>query len=376
MRTRPLAPLLLLLVVTGCGTTATQVAPTASSVPSTVAGTPSTVAGTPSPALTPTPTSTATPTSARTPAPTSTAVPTSTPAPSPAPIPSLSASGGGVIAFASREGSEPQVYVMNADGSGRAQVTGGTKGGYEPGWSPDGTKIVFQYSGLQVADLATGGIVRLPLTGKSKDLPNEYLVKPAWSPDGRWIAFINESGTRGDIYLVRPDGTDMRRLTDTDDVSRDGDLVWSPDGKQLAYSAYRTGNIEIYVLDVDGALQGGAASAQLTDTLPPDRNLVTSWSPDGKRLAFSSDRDGNAEIYLMNVDGSDVVRLTKDPASDTEADWSPDGRLIAFTSDRDGNRDVYVLDVGEAIKDPDNASGTRLTDQPGDDVGPAWRPVR
>jgi len=365
MRRHRLILALSLVVVTGCGSTATSVAPTASSIPSTVAGSPS-------PAPTPAPTAATTPT------PTSTRPPTSTPAPSPspAPIPSHSGSGGGAIAFASREGSEWQVYVMNADGSEPTMATAGTRGGYEPGWSPDGTKIVFQYGGLQIVDLAAGGILRLPLAGKSDALPNEYLVKPAWSPDGEWIAFLNESGTQGDIYLVRPDGTDLRRLTESDDISRDGNLVWSPDGTKLAYSAVRSGGIEIHVLDVEGAPPGDAAGQRLTDSLPPVRNLVTSWSPDGTRLAFSSDRDGNAEIYLMDVDGSDVVRLTNDPASDTEADWSPDGRLIAFSSDREGNRDIYVLDVAEATQNADDASVGRLTDQPGDDVGPAWRPAR
>ena len=361
MRTDVAILVLLPLAVMGCGTTTTPAAPTASYIAPTVTDTPP-------PTGTPAPTSTATPTPTRTPA------PTSAPSPSPVPIPALSGSGGGVIALASWEASDWQIYVMNADGSGQARVTVGIKGGYEPNWSPDGTKIVFQYGGLKVADIATGGIQAIPLGVEKDNLPNQYLVKPAWSPDGEWIAFLNESGTQGDVYLIRPDGTGLRRLTDSNDVSRDGDLVWSPDGKQLAYSAHRTGNIEIYVLDVAGALQGEAASRQLTDSKPPVRNLVTSWSPDGSRIAYSSDRDGNAEIYMVNVDGSDSVRLTDDPASDTEPDWSPDGKLIAFSSNRDGDGEIYVLDVGEAIQDASNASARRLTSHPGDDVGPVWMP--
>jgi len=264
---------------------------------------------------------------------------------------------------------------MNADGSGQMRVTVNVKGGYEPNWSPDGTQLVYQYGGLWIADIATGEISRIPLSVKGNNLPNEYLVKPAWSPAGEWIVFLNENGTRGDIYLIRPDGTDLRRLTDSNDISRDGNLVWSPDGKQLAYSAYRTGNIEIFVMDVESALQGKVASRQLTDNPPPVRNLVTSWSPDGSRLAFSSDRDRNTEIYLMNVDGNHVVRMTNNPASDTEPRWSPDGKQIAFSSTRDGNVEIYVLDVEEALQGTDDASARRLTDHPGDDVGPVWKPV-
>jgi Tol biopolymer transport system component len=315
-----------------------------------------------------TPTSTPSPT--QTPPPTATSVPTITPTITPA----LTGSGGGVIAYVSLESNDWQIYVMNADGSGLRKVTIGVRGGYEPNWSLDGTKIIFQYGGLWIADIASGEISQIPLSVKGNNLPNEYLVKPAWSPNGEWIAFLNESGTRGDIYLIRPDGTDLRRLTDSNDISRDGNLVWSPDGKQLAYSAYSDGNIEIYIMDVESALQGATASRQLTDSPTRTWNLVTSWSSDGSRLAFSSDRDGNTEIYLMNLDGSNVVRLTNNPASDAQPAWSPDGKQIAFSSDRDGNVEIYVLDVEEALQSADDATVRRLTDRPGDDMGPVWKP--
>ncbi len=314
-----------------------------------------------------------------------TTIPTSTPPPPPTvsllptftptspPIPSMTGSGGGVIVFASWQKNDWQVHIINADGSGERRVD--NRHGYEPNWSPDGSKIIFQYEGLWIADLASGEITKVPVSVAGNNLPNEYMVKPAWSPDGQWIALLNESGMFGDLYLVHPDGTTLTRLTTTNDISRDGNLVWSPDGSRIAYSAERDGNIEIYLLDVAAAIQGNEAAEQLTSTESPVRNLVTSWAHDGSRLAFSSDRDSNTEIYIMQPDGSDIVRLTNNPSFDGEPAWSPDGERLAFSSDRDGNFEIYVLNVAAAMQNTDDSNATRLTDQPGDDVGPVWMPA-
>jgi Tol biopolymer transport system component len=195
-------------------------------------------------------------------------LPTKTPSPAGPTSTSISAptdSDEGLIAFASWKNDDWQIHVMNADGTGDQRVD--DRHGYEPNWSPDGKKIIFQYSGLWIADLASGVLTDVPLSVAGNNLPNEYMVKPAWSPDEQWIAFLNESGLEGDLYLVHPDGTNLQRLTTTDDISRDGNLVWSPDGKYIAYSANRDGNIEIYLLDVASAQQGNEYAQQLTETV-------------------------------------------------------------------------------------------------------------
>jgi Tol biopolymer transport system component len=355
--------LCLIFLLAGCGKTSAVVTPIPSSAPS-ATYLQSTVTSIPPspPRLTPTRTVTSVP------SPTSTLTPTL--------FPTLSGSGGGVLAYTFMQNSNVQIYLINADGSKPTQLTVGGQGGVEPSWSPDGKKLVFQNNGLWIADGTTGKVSSLPTPA---DLENRWRVKPAWSPDGEWIAFNNENGTLGDIYLIRPDGTDLRRLTNTGDISRDGNLVWSPDSKEIAYSADRDGNIEIYVLNVAEALISleGSNQSPLTSTTNGTgiKNLVSSWSPDGVRIALSSNRDGNSEIYVMDSDGNNLVRLTNNPAFDKEPAWSPDGNRIAFSTDRNGNFDIYVMSVKQSIAGNGIPAVLRLTTSPSEDLGPVWRLV-
>ena len=135
-------------------------------------------------------------------------------------------------------------------------------------------------------------------------------------------------------------------------------LMPTPDGARIVFSSGRDGNYEIYVMNADGSNQTRLTNDQNYDYSP-------SWSPYGARIAFRSERDGNFEIYVMNADGSGQIRLTEDPGDDWHPSWSPDGTKIAFYSNRDGNYEFYVMNV-------DGSNQTRLTDDPAHDRFPAW----
>jgi Tol biopolymer transport system component len=142
--------------------------------------------------------------------------------------------------------------------------------------------------------------------------------------------------------------------------SEDWSPSWSPDGQKIAFVSGRNGAPEIYVMNGDGSNQIRLTNNRARDSSP-------SWSPDGLKIIFDSIRDGNWEIYTMNTDGTEQTRLTNNQANDGMPSWSPDGTQVAFYSARDGNVEIYSM----------NADGTnqiRLTDNPAVDGKPSWSP--
>jgi serine/threonine protein kinase/Tol biopolymer transport system component len=129
---------------------------------------------------------------------------------------------------------------------------------------------------------------------------------------------------------------------------------------QIAFTAQRDGNREIYLLDL--------ASGELTNlTQNSSEDAHPSWSPDGARIAFQSNRDGDYEIYIMDADGSNVQQVTFSPSADHYPAWSPDGEWLAFQSSRAGHFDIYIIR-------PDGSDEQRITTDGANDEYPSWSP--
>ncbi|MCB9451774.1 MAG: PKD domain-containing protein [Anaerolineaceae bacterium] len=135
----------------------------------------------------------------------------------------------------------------------------------------------------------------------------------------------------------------------------------APPDYRIMFTSNRDGNNEIYAMTADGATVGRITSNGGNNSQP-------AWSPDGSKVVFVSDRDGNNEIYVMNADGSNVVRLTDNPASDSQPDWSSNGNQIVFTTNRDGLNQIYIMNS-------DGSGVTQISDATANDSQPAWAPV-
>lgn len=267
------------------------------------------------------------------------------------------------IAFTTNRDGDYEIYSMNADGSGQANLTniaalsGIASNDIEPSWSGDGSKLAFtstRNGSTEVYSMNGDGSGQTRLTNN-----NATDSEPGLSSDASKIAFRSGRDASNEIYSMNTDGSGQTRLTNN--PASDGAPAWSPDGLKIAFETDRDGNDEIYSMNANGDL---TTLTNLTNTGASE--VEPDWSPDGTKIAFESFRDGSDDIYVMNTDGSGQTRLTTNPGSDQSPEWSPDGSQITFQSDRDGNQEIYVMNA-------DGSSQTNISQSPGSvDATPTW----
>jgi len=316
------------------------------------------------------------------------------------------------IAFETTRDGNPEIYVMNADGSNQTNVTNNPGDDYNPDWSPDGKKIAFDSDREDVVNFVSGiYVMNADGTNPTKLTNNPDGDKnPIWSPDGTKIAYLSYLDNNNEIVVMNADGSNQRRLTfnpRSDQAQR-----WSPDGSKLVYESWNaSGGSSICVINADGS-----GLTQLTDhfvasnpvwspngqkiafvdylnsqsspriaTIKPDGSNLTyltpatslaldpAWSPNGAKIAFMDTRDYSStgftsEIYVMNADGSQQSRLTNNTINDRSPMWSPDGQRVGYLGDpnNDGKYDIFLIGAT-------SNSQTNLTNTPAPEYNFRWQ---
>ncbi len=284
-------------------------------------------------------------------------VPPPTASPTSEPRSPLSGSGGGVLAFTSDRTGRPGIFIMNADGTDQRLVTDRADSS-DPAFSPDGKRIAFvtagPYQGTVTTTAVDGSDPRVVLA------ENRAMSEPDWSADGKRLLFIYHTHFYFSISVMGIFDAEPVPLTQAVIEQINASPHWSPDGSQIVFSSNRGGDSEIYVMDSSGGNVRQLTNNDTSDYFP-------SWSPDGSQIAFASLREGNWDIYVMDTKGRNVGRLTEDSSVDWEPAWSPDGTRLAFSSDRDGDWEIFVMNL-------DGSGLSQLTDNAAADTQPAWRP--
>ena len=234
----------------------------------------------------------------------------------------------GTLAFVrGKEGVAADIYVARADGSRRQRLTRGPGFKYDPDWSPDGQWLLYRYEppGPTASRPSRLGLVVMRADGSGAvDLARRagvYSGPASWAPGGDRIAFSGgQPGDSSSIYVVRRDGSHLTRLTPP---GREAQYpAWSPDGRRIAFTYVETGGFSIYVMDATGT------NVKRLTNGPEDNWPV--WSPDSERIAFSR---GEQTIWSMNPDGTDARLVTT--RGGAPLNWSPAKKLV-FSCTRSG----------------------------------------
>lgn len=272
------------------------------------------------------------------------------------------------ITFVADGNESPDIFVMNTDGTGRTNLA--PHAAFEDSCliSPGGTRIAFNSSraGLDnvfVMDIDGSNVTQL--TG-DPTATVDASVPVSWSPDGSQIGFVTDQNGNYELYSMDADGTNLTRLTN--DSSLDYGPFWSPDGTRIAFITNRDGNFEIYAMNADGSSPQNLTNNPAEDGIQVMQEMMglLDWSPDGTKIAFTTNRDGDEEIYVMDSTGANQTNLTNNSAIDEKPVWSPDGSQLLFVTYRDFNSEIYVMNA-------DGSAQTNITNTVNDNESyPSW----
>lgn len=237
------------------------------------------------------------------------------------------------IVFISNRDGNDELYMMDYDGHNQTRVTFNKKQDYMPAWSADGKKIAYtsyrnNRAGLYILNPFEGEIIEVVSKGTN--------FAPTFSPDGKKLAFCStlEEGNP-EIYVATSEGKKIKRLTFNKAI--DTAPSWSPTSREIAFTSDRGGTPQIYIMDAEGSNVRRISFGGSYHDAP-------AWSPAGGRIAYVSRVDQIFDIYALNLRTEQVVKLTESNARNETPSWSPDGRHLVFSSNITGTIQLYTID--------------------------------
>lgn len=263
-----------------------------------------------------------------------------------------------LIAFSSRRGGSKEVHVMDYDGWNARTVT--ANGGLNkfPEWSADNSKIAF-VTNLPGSSQWELWVQTLKGGRQVINVPGSYVSSPAFSLDGKQIAFSarSDSGVDSDVFVADADGSGKRNITRHPSI--DTSPTWSPTGRQIAFISDRSRSPQVWAVDADGGnlvrlvSEGGHCDSP-------------NWSPDGRFVLYTwqAPTQWKHDIYVVEVATKKIFQLTSGGASNENPHWSPDGRHIVFQSTRSGSKQIFIMNA-------DGKNSRQITSF-GINESPAW----
>ena len=244
---------------------------------------------------------------------------------------------------------QKEIFVMDWNGSNITQISKNRSTSFSPTFSPDGKRVSYtsfilhRNQKIRNADLLIysfdTGRTKILSARKGSNSGSEF------SKDGRFIFFTISSFGHSNIYRINSfDGKNLKRITNGPRGAMNIEVDISPDGRKLAFSSDRSGRPMIYTSDLDGKNLKRLTYAGRYNSTP-------TWSPDGKKIAFASNINGKYDIFVIDSNGNNLKRLTSSGrlsgrrSNNEEPTFSPDGRSIMFVSNRTGIRQLYLTDL-------------------------------
>jgi Tol biopolymer transport system component len=276
---------------------------------------------------------------------------------------------GARLAFDASWAGPRRIWISDGAGRNPRQLTSDSSEAVihaGPRWSPDGRRLVFRRIDKTDSDIMTAEVASDATTRVTHDASID--LDPAWSPDGRWIYFASNRGGGINVWRIavgaagQASGQPRQLTTGAGD---DVEPMPAPDGHRLAF-AVRGLNADLWQLPVSPET-GAAAGPPAPVVVSTREESRGAWSPDGRMIAFNSDRQGEMNIWLRDLGSAADRRLTSGPGGDYQPSWAPDGRTLVFFSARAGNSDIWAVSVADGHL-------RRLTDDPGMDTNPFYSP--